>query len=144
MQKYTQLGLFDALAAEKYQKAKKEVEMVEWVRTHVPPRDFKRWKAQYDKEKAWEKEWEERSTQPLRSDLEAALNKVLDKIKVSTKPFLAAEYATLGLERGASKREIKNAYRRMARKLHPDKGGSEDAMKTLNAAYKRLLAAVKE
>ena len=56
----------------------------------------------------------------------------------------ASEYALLAIEAGASKREIKNAYRRQARKLHPDKGGDEAAMKAVNAAYKRLLAATKE
>ncbi len=149
MQKYTQLGFFavefsDEGATENYKRTQNEAEMIEWVRTYLSPREFKRWKAQHDKERTWQKELEERSHEPLPSDLQAALHKILDEIKASTKPFLAAEYAMLGLERGATKREIKNAYRRMARKLHPDKGGSEADMKALNAAYHRLLKSVKE
>jgi len=31
--------------------------------------------------------------------------------------------------------EIKNAYRHMARRHHPDLGGDEEAMKDVNVAY---------
>jgi hypothetical protein len=54
----------------------------------------------------------------------------------------ATEYALMGIAPGATEREIRNAYRRRARTLHPDKGGDEVAMKALNVAYKKLLAAV--
>ncbi len=53
-------------------------------------------------------------------------------------------YTLLGIEQGASKREIKNAYRRQARKLHPDKGGDEAAFKALYAAYRQLLTITKD
>jgi len=43
--------------------------------------------------------------------------------------------AILGLTAGASKSEIRNAYRRLARKVHPDRGGDEAEMKRINAAY---------
>ncbi len=43
-----------------------------------------------------------------------------------------------------TKRVVKNAYRRAARKLHPDAGGSDETFKQLHAAYRRLLAATKE
>src|SRR6185437_11806100 len=46
----------------------------------------------------------------------------------SKQQHFADELALLGLEAGATKRDIKNAYRRKARKLHPDKGGSNKAM----------------
>src|SRR5579884_3925506 len=46
-----------------------------------------------------------------------------------------AEYALLDIEPGATKREVKNAYRRKARKLHPDVGGDAEAFKQMYAAY---------
>ena len=50
------------------------------------------------------------------------------------------ELALLDVEAGATKREIRNAYRRKARKLHPDAGGDDAAFKQLHTAYRRLLA----
>lgn len=44
-------------------------------------------------------------------------------------------YATLGVERAASRDEIKKAYRRLSMKHHPDKGGNEDKFKDISEAY---------
>ena len=55
----------------------------------------------------------------------------------------SAEYALVGVAPGATKREIYNAYRRKARKLHPDAGGDADAFKQLYAAYREILAVAK-
>jgi curved DNA-binding protein len=48
-------------------------------------------------------------------------------------------YATLGVNKGASDKEIRSAYRRLARKLHPDVNpndkSSEAQFKEINAAY---------
>jgi len=47
-------------------------------------------------------------------------------------------YSVLGVRRHASRREIERLYRQLARQRHPDRGGNEDEMKTLNEAYRVL------
>lgn len=47
-------------------------------------------------------------------------------------------YSTLGLQRGASPDEIKKAYRSMAMKHHPDRGGDEKKFKEVEEAYRTL------
>ena len=50
-------------------------------------------------------------------------------------------YATLGVERTASQDDIKRAYRKLARKYHPDvsqEAGAEDKFKEVSEAYKAL------
>lgn len=53
--------------------------------------------------------------------------------------YMNAEYELLGVSHVATKREIRNAYRRKARKLHPDTGGDAEAFKQLYTAYRTLL-----
>ena len=47
-------------------------------------------------------------------------------------------YKILGLPNDASSDEIKKAYRKLAKELHPDKGGDEDKFKELSVAYEIL------
>jgi len=47
-------------------------------------------------------------------------------------------YETLEVEKGADAKAIKKAYRKMAIKHHPDKGGDEHHFKEVNAAYEVL------
>ena len=47
-------------------------------------------------------------------------------------------YSTLGLKRGASDDEIKKAYRSLAMKHHPDRGGDETKFKEISTAYDAL------
>ena len=44
-------------------------------------------------------------------------------------------YAVLGVDKDASQTDIDRHYKRMASKHHPDRGGSEERMKSVNEAY---------
>lgn len=53
-----------------------------------------------------------------------------------------ADYELLGLTRGASRDQIKNAYREACMRYHPDRpNGDEEKMKEINAAYDRIIGA---
>ncbi|HLH46650.1 MAG TPA: J domain-containing protein [Acidimicrobiales bacterium] len=53
----------------------------------------------------------------------------------------AEDYELLGLRPGATSDEIKAAYRRLARQVHPDSGGSSPLFRQVKDAYDRLMAA---
>lgn len=44
-------------------------------------------------------------------------------------------YGVLGVDKDASQGDIERQYKRQASKHHPDRGGSEERMKSLNEAY---------
>ncbi len=48
------------------------------------------------------------------------------------------DYATLGIKSTATDSEIRTAYRKLALKNHPDKGGNEEEFKKISAAYERI------
>jgi len=52
-------------------------------------------------------------------------------------------YKVLGVEKDASEQEIKRAYRKLAMKHHPDKGGNAEEFKKIGAAYETLSDAKK-
>jgi molecular chaperone DnaJ len=47
-------------------------------------------------------------------------------------------YETLGVDKQASKEEVKKAFRKLAQKHHPDKGGDEKKFKEITEAYSTL------
>jgi hypothetical protein len=47
-------------------------------------------------------------------------------------------YAVIGLAPGATRHQIRKAYRRLAMQHHPDRNGSEEAFKNMKKAYETL------
>jgi hypothetical protein len=47
----------------------------------------------------------------------------------------AAAFAELGIEAGADSEEVRAAYRRRVKEVHPDQGGDEDEFKRVREAY---------
>jgi hypothetical protein len=47
-------------------------------------------------------------------------------------------YEILGTNERASRRDLDRLYKRLAARCHPDKGGTEEEMKSLNEAYRVL------
>ncbi len=52
---------------------------------------------------------------------------------------MTSHYDTLGIDPKAPPEEIKRAYRKKARKAHPDKGGTNETMAEVNKAYEVLV-----
>lgn len=57
---------------------------------------------------------------------------------------LEAHYHFLGLSRTAAEAEVKERYRILAFRYHPDHGGDEEKMKGLNVAYAAVLREARE
>lgn len=58
----------------------------------------------------------------------------------SPRPPREDPFAVLGVSPSTPLDELKRVYRKLAFKHHPDKGGSEDRMKRINAAYDAVTA----
>ena len=135
-----QLSFFDVDAAREYQRKQKEAELDTWLESLIGTAEVKKWRAKNARMKA---KLDEIDRMPLSTEMKEAADRIRAKVLAATKP-LTDEFALLGIAQGATKREIKNAYRRQARKLHPDAGGDDDAFKRMYAAYRRVLASAKE
>ena len=57
-------------------------------------------------------------------------------------PSLNAQYATLGVPKYATESEVRRAYKALALKAHPDKGGDKDRFDEIQKAYDAILAKV--
>lgn len=53
---------------------------------------------------------------------------------------MLGEFTALGITRESSEDEVKSAYRVLAKKYHPDKGGSKEKFTKLTEQYEKLLA----
>jgi hypothetical protein len=134
-------GLFDTEAAREYKRQQSDAELNALLIRYVGEKEARKWHEETKRRKAKFDAFME-GYQPS-PEMQAAADRIFARVRASTKP-LANDYALLGIEPGATKRDIKNAYRRMARKLHPDTGGNEEAFKQLHLAYRKLLKLVKE
>ena len=47
-------------------------------------------------------------------------------------------YQTLGVDQSADDQQIKSAFRKLAVKYHPDRGGDESKFKEINEAYDKI------
>ena len=70
---------------------------------------------------------------PLLKEIQVKKGKVVERM-AATPDY----YKTLGVPRTATADEIKKAFRKLARKHHPDAGGDEAKFKELNEAYEVL------
>jgi hypothetical protein len=129
-------AFFDAEAAYQHQRKQELAEVDAWLVEVLGPKKAQKRIEQRKKRMAL---LEAICSQPLRPDLQASVDRMREKILAEAKPFLKAERALLGVENDATKRDVKNAYRRKARKLHPDVGGDAEAFKQLYAAYRAVL-----
>lgn len=61
---------------------------------------------------------------------------------LASSPVLAADepYETLGVDRKATRKQIKQAFREQVRRLHPDAGGDPDEFRALVEAFNALMA----
>ncbi len=53
---------------------------------------------------------------------------------------MVGDYELFGLRPGATLKEVKRAYRRLATRIHPEAGGSEALFRSVSDAYERLEA----
>jgi hypothetical protein len=63
-----------------------------------------------------------------------------DSSSVRPESPLAHAYRMLGLESGANKQQIKDAYRRLVKQQHPDHGGDAKEFIKIRKAYETLLS----
>jgi DnaJ-class molecular chaperone len=70
--------------------------------------------------------------------LEASKHCGFRPVKVTLLFISMGHYETLGLQKDASTEDIKKAYRKLALKYHPDRGGDAEKFKEIGQAYEVL------
>jgi hypothetical protein len=79
-----------------------------------------------------------------RASAPAAEGGSFDEVKARLERWLSAiedqdPYRVLGVSPLATTREVKERYRELAFRTHPDRGGNLERMRELNMAYERIL-----
>jgi DnaJ-class molecular chaperone len=69
----------------------------------------------------------------LRAGVDREFDRLIEQLSTTKQPFNPFE--ELGVSPDASQDEVKRAYRERARRVHPDRGGSNEQMARLNLAY---------
>ncbi|MGA9520825.1 MAG: J domain-containing protein [Myxococcaceae bacterium] len=75
---------------------------------------------------------------------EATEDRAFEDVKARLERWLTAleeqdPYRLLGLSPLATPKEVRERYRELAFRVHPDRGGSAERMRELNLAYERIL-----
>lgn len=80
---------------------------------------------------------------PSREQIEEAVRKYKAQVEADiaayTRVLRTSAHTVLGISPTATQEEIKAAYRRLAMKHHPDRGGSQDEFQKIKVAYEQLM-----
>lgn len=81
------------------------------------------------------------ATEALRSLERCGASEILNRAFMGFVELSSGEscWKVLGIERTSDQTVISSAYRKMALSAHPDRGGDEETMKRINAAYEEAL-----
>lgn len=117
------------------EKKYREFKEAEWkarmAEEHAEKEKWQKWqKWQKDQEAAWQAEFEKRKA--AYSDWLSTL------LKISIKPI--SSFEALGLDVDATAEDVKKAYRELALKHHPDKGGSQQKFVEIAEAKNKCLS----
>jgi len=129
------VGKFDAEKTHSYKKAQEKKQTDEWLLNILGPEKLAKRRVKQEKLKT---KLQAYLSEPQSPEFQAEIER-LRATPLPVQKRFTAYYALLGVEPNATKREIYNAYRRKARKMHPDVGGSNEAFQQLQDAYHKLL-----
>jgi DNA polymerase III gamma/tau subunit len=135
----TQLTFFDAEITRQYQRQQQDAELAAQFVKLVGPKFAQKWYDKINRDKAKLHAVLQEAERNRTPKMQARLERISAEMRATWKPYLQEECVLLGIEPNASKKDLRNAYRRKARKLHPDVGGNAEDFKHLQDAYHKLL-----
>ena len=77
-------------------------------------------------------------TQLLCASLENLMERSRARLQFPRMPAETSPYQVLGIDPSAADNQVRTAYKFLAHRLHPDHGGSNQAMARLNQAYDQI------
>jgi curved DNA-binding protein CbpA len=96
---------------------------------------FKRLKAKFKNQSVTEKKFSDLYFKIFEAEREAER-----EASIAGTNNTSNSYSILGISKNATPENIKKAYRKLALKTHPNKGGDPEEFKKINSAYKKLTA----